>query len=382
LRGVRAKLRIEAAQGNARATRVELPRGGFQTPIFMPVGTQATVKAMTPQELEAIGARVLLANAYHLNLRPGADVVADCGGLHRFMGWPHLLLTDSGGYQIFSLRSLMRIDDEGVSFRSHIDGSLQQLDPARAMAVQAALGADIAMAFDQCPPSGAPRAQIEDALRRTSLWAQRCVEAPRPPHQARFGIVQGGLELDLRRRHIEELAALPFDGYALGGLSVGERPEQMHEVLDAVAHLLPSDKPRYLMGVGRAEDLLCAIGCGVDMFDCVMPTRNARNGQLFTLRGRLVISHSRYRDDREPPDPSCSCTTCRTFSRAYLRHLFLAKEILYSRLATLHNLHFTLRLVEGARAALLAGTYPSYVANFRASEEQGDVCEKSGGAGQ
>ena len=246
------------------------------------------------------------------------------------------------------------------------------------MAVQAALGADIAMAFDHCPPSGAPRPQIEEAMRRTSLWAGRCLDQPRPEHQARFGIVQGGLELDLRRRHLEELAALPFDGYALGGLSVGESPEQMHEVLEAVAHLLPADRPRYLMGVGRAEDLLVAVGCGIDMFDCVMPTRNARNGQLFTARGRLVISNARYRDDHEPPDRDCACATCRTFSRAYLRHLFMAKEILYSRLATLHNLHFTLRLVDGARAAILGGRLPAYVAAFHAAQAEGDPPSPAG----
>jgi queuine tRNA-ribosyltransferase len=368
----RAAVLVEAEQGKARATRIRLPRGELRTPVFMPVGTQATVKAMTPGELESLGATILLANAYHLNLRPGVEVVACCGGLHRFMGWPHLLLTDSGGYQIFSLRSLMKIDDQGVTFRSHLDGSLQQLDPERSMAVQAALGADIAMAFDHCPPSGAPRAEIEAAMRRTTHWARRCLEQPRPGHQVRFGIAQGGLHLDLRRRHLEELAGLPFDGFALGGLSVGERPEQMHEVLSAVAHLLPADKPRYLMGVGRAEDLLVAISCGIDMFDCVMPTRNARNGQLFTARGRLVISNARYRQDSQPPDPTCDCPTCRTFSRAYLRHLFMAREILYSRLATVHNLHFTLRLVEAARAAILSGSFPAMMSSFLAAQAEGN----------
>jgi queuine tRNA-ribosyltransferase len=330
----------------------------------MPVGTQATVKAMLPGELQEIGARVILANAYHLYLRPGTEVVEACGGLHRFMGWPHLILTDSGGYQIFSLRSLMRIDDEGVAFRSHIDGSAHVLSPEKAMAVQAALGADIAMVLDQCPPSGAPRAHIEEALERTTRWARRCVDQPRPAHQARFGIIQGGLEVDLRLRHLEELGAMPFDGYALGGLSVGESPEEMHTVLAQVVHRMPADRPRYLMGVGRPEDLVVAIGYGVDLFDCVMPTRNARNGQLFTAEGRIVISNARFRTDTAPPDPTCACSTCRTFSRAYLRHLYLAREILYSRLATLHNLHFTIRLVERARQAILEGRYPVFAADF------------------
>jgi queuine tRNA-ribosyltransferase len=351
---------VEASDGQARAARLTLPRGELGTPVFMPVGTQATVKAMTPAELEGLGARVILANAYHLYLRPGVEVVEACGGLQRFMGWPGLVLTDSGGYQIFSLRSLMRIDDDGVSFRSHIDGSPHRLGPEQAMAVQAALGSDIAMAFDCCPPSGAPRAQIEEAMARTTRWARRCVAQPAPPHQVRFGILQGGLDLELRLRHLEELAPLPFDGWAIGGLSVGETPQQMHAVLAEVAHRLPSDRPRYLMGVGRAEDLVTAIGLGVDMFDCVMPTRNARNGQLFTGRGRLVISNARYRTDPSPPDPGCGCDTCRTFSRAYLRHLYQAKEILYSRLATLHNLHFTLRLVEAGREAIRAGRYESW----------------------
>jgi len=363
---VRTQVTIEAEQGRARATRVQLPRGELRTPVFMPVGTQATVKAMTPEELVSIGAQIILGNTYHLHLRPGVEVIEACGGLHRFMGWPRLILTDSGGFQVFSLRSLMKIDDAGVSFRSHLDGSLHQLGPESAMAVQASLGSDIAMAFDQCPPSGAPPAQILEATDRTTLWARRCLAQPRPEHQCRFGIIQGGLDLALRRRHLEELAAMPFDGYALGGLSVGERPEQMHEVLEAIAHELPADRPRYLMGVGRPEDLIVAIGCGIDMFDCVMPTRNARNGQLFTPDGPVVISNARYRLDPSPPDPECDCATCRTYSRAYLRHLYLAKEILYSRLATLHNLHFTLRLVERARAAVLEGRYPAFAAEITA----------------
>jgi queuine tRNA-ribosyltransferase len=366
---MRLTQQIQAEQGRARASRVQLPRGEFLTPVFMPVGTQATVKAMTPAELEAIGARLILANAYHLYLRPGVEVVQACGGLHRFMGWPGLILTDSGGYQIFSLRSLMRIDDNAVAFRSHVDGSPHVLDPERAMAVQAALGSDIAMVLDQCPPSSAPRSAIEEAMARTTRWARCCVSQPRPEHQVRFGIVQGGLEHDLRRRHIEELAAMPFEGLALGGLSVGEGPEAMYEVLEAVVHHMPSDKPRYLMGVGRPEDLVVAIGLGVDMFDCVMPTRNARNGQLFTSRGRIVISNARYRMDPSPPDPECGCATCTTYSSAYLRHLYLAKEILYSRLATLHNLYYLINLVGKARQAILEGRYPAFAKEFFDSQK-------------
>jgi queuine tRNA-ribosyltransferase len=368
----RLQLKVEGRCGHARATTIRLPRGELQTPLFMPVGTQATVKAMTPEELEGLGAQVILANTYHLHLRPGAAVIERCGGLHRFMGWPRLILTDSGGYQVFSLRSLAKIDECGVAFRSHLDGSLQQLGPESAMAVQAALGSDIAMAFDQCPPSRAPLAEVEAATALTTRWARRCLEAPRPDHQVRFGIVQGGLDRELRLRHLEELAALPFEGLALGGLSVGEAPEEMHAILGEVAPRMPEERPRYLMGVGRAEDLLVAIGAGIDLFDCVMPTRNARNGQLFTRAGRIVISNARHRDDPRPPDPACSCSTCRRFSRAYLRHLYLAKEILYSRLATLHNLHYTLELVRGARQAILEDRYPEYVASFaafRADEE-------------
>jgi queuine tRNA-ribosyltransferase len=367
---VRLKLTIEATEGRARAGRVELPRGAFETPAFMPVGTLATVKAMTPGELEELGAGVILANAYHLYLRPGVDVVERCGGLHRFSGWPRLILTDSGGYQVFSLRSLMRIDDEGVSFRSHIDGSLHALTPERVMQIQAALGSDIAMAFDHCPPSDAAPEEIAQATRRTTLWAGRCVDQDRPEHQVRFGIVQGGLDVAARLRHIEELAALPFEGYALGGLSVGESPEQMHAVVESVAHQMPEGRPRYLMGVGRPEDLVRAIGQGVDMFDCVLPTRNARNGQLFTRHGqdRIVISNARYRDDPKPPDPTCSCSTCRSTSRAYLRHLYMSREILYSRLATLHNLHVFLELTRRARRAILGGNYAEFSGRFLAGQ--------------
>jgi len=367
---MKLKMNVEARCGDARATEVTLPRGGFKTPIFMPVGTMATVKAMTTDEVASLGAEILLCNAYHLYLRPGHELVESAGGLHRFMNWPGLILTDSGGFQIFSLRQLMSIDDHGVSFRSHVDGSAHQLDPEKAMAVQAALGADIAMAFDHCPPSDAPRAKVIEAMERTTRWAERCVIAPRPQHQVRFGIVQGGLDLELRRRHLAEIGGLAFDGMALGGLSVGETPEQMHEVLEAIAPTMPVDRPRYLMGVGRPEDLIIAIGHGIDMFDCVMPTRNARNGNLFTRTGRVVISNAKNRQALGPIDEDCDCHTCRHYSRAYLRHLFACKEILYSRLATLHNLHFVIKLVGSAREAIIEGRYSEFARAFLAAREQ------------
>ena len=363
---MRLRFAIEAQDGRARAARVTLPRGEFVTPIFMPVGTQATVKAMAPQELQQLSAEVLLANAYHLMLRPGEPLIAKLGGLHRFMNWPRLLLTDSGGFQLFSLRQLMQIDDQGVRFRSHVDGSECFLNAERSMAVQAALGADIAMAFDHCPPSGATAAQMREAMQRTTRWAEQCLEQPRPEHQVRFGIVQGGLDIELRRQHAATISALPFEGLAFGGLSVGEPPAQMHEILDATAESLPVDRPRYLMGVGRPEDLVVAIGHGLDMFDCVMPTRNARNGQLFTESGRIVIANAEHRHADSPIDAACQCSTCRQYSRAYLRHLFTAKELLYFRLATYHNLHFVLRLVQRARQAILERRFSAFATDFLA----------------
>ena len=360
----------QAHDGRARAGTVTLPRGSFSTPVFMPVGTLATVKAMLPEEVAGLGANIILSNAYHLFLRPGVEVIRACGGLHQFMGWDRLILTDSGGFQVFSLRQLMKIDDEGVTFRSHIDGSAHHMSPEASMAVQAKLGSDIAMAFDQCPPSDAPKDRVVEAMERTTRWAERCVTQPRPDHQCRFCIVQGGLDLELRRRHLDQIGALPFDGLALGGLSVGESPEQMAEVLDDIAHRMPADRPRYLMGVGRPEDLVTAIGLGIDMFDCVMPTRNARNGHLFTRTGRIVISNACHTDDTGPVDPTCRCHTCRTYSRAYLRHLFRSKEILYSRLATLHNLHVVIDLVERARRAILDGRYEAFAAEFFAARRE------------
>jgi queuine tRNA-ribosyltransferase len=348
--------RVVAQKGKARAGVITTPRGEIETPIFMPVGTAGTVKGLTVDELAAppLDASIILGNTYHLSLRPGTDVVTALGGLHRMMAWPRPILTDSGGFQVFSLAALGKIDDDGVTFRSHIDGAALRLTPERSIEIQATLGSDIAMAFDQCPPGDAPRAVIEAAMARTTAWAARSLAAPRAPGQALFGIVQGGIHVDLRRRHLAEIAALDFDGIALGGLSVGEAPAEMYRVLEAFAAELPADKPRYLMGVGTPDDLRQAIACGVDMFDCVMPTRNARNGQLFTSSGKVVISNAKYRLDPGPLDPECPCETCARYSRAYLRHLFMAQEILFMRLASLHNLTHYLRLVRALRAEIVA----------------------------
>jgi queuine tRNA-ribosyltransferase len=340
----------------------------------MPVGTQGTVKAMTPAEVRGTGAQIILGNTYHLYLRPGLDVIGRFGGLHRFIGWSGPILTDSGGYQVFSHRGRAKITEHGVTFQSHIDGSQHTLTPEKAMEIQAVLGSDIAMAFDHCPPADAPRALIEDALRRTTDWLDRCVAAPRPAGQALFGIVQGGVDVPLRRRHMAEVVARPCDGYALGGLSVGESIPVMYEVLDAVASELPVDRPRYLMGVGTPQDLVAGIGYGIDMFDCVMPARNARHGQLFTRAGRITIANNRYRLDEQPIDPECGCDTCRTASRAFLRHLFFAKEILYHRLATLHNVFYYQDLVRAAREAIRAGRYAEFRADFaRARQPEADA---------
>jgi queuine tRNA-ribosyltransferase len=346
---------VVATRGNARAGILHTPRGDIPTPVFMPVGTLGTVKAMTSAELEGppLDARIILGNTYHLYLRPGLEVVQAAGGLHSFMGWKRPILTDSGGFQVFSLAAINRIDDDGVTFRSHIDGSEHRLTPERAMEIQGVLGSDIAMAFDQCPPGQSSAAEHEAAMRRTTAWAARCRAVARPSGQALFGIVQGGVDLTRRRRHLAELRDLDFDGYAIGGLSVGEGSDAMYEVLDGFAYQLPETQPRYLMGVGTPDDLARGVAAGIDMFDCVMPTRNARNGFLFTAHGRLVISNARYRSDMDPVDPGCPCATCTNHSRAYLRHLYVAREILYSRLATLHNLTFYARKMARLRRQIL-----------------------------
>lgn len=349
--------RVVAERGKARAGVLTTPHGDILTPAFMPVGTQGTVKAMTAGELEAppLDARVILGNTYHLYLRPGLEVIAAHGGLHGFSSWRRAILTDSGGFQVFSLATLNKIDRDGVTFRSHIDGSPHRLTPERSMEIQCVLGSDIAMAFDQCPPAESGAAEHEEAMERTTRWAERCLATARAPGQALFGIVQGGPDAARRRRHMAEIVGMGgFDGYALGGFSVGEPTPTMYGLLDEVAHELPPDRPRYLMGVGTPADLTRAVAAGIDLFDCVMPTRNARNGRLFTSDGIVVISNARHRSDTGPLDPSCPCETCRMVSRAYLRHLFMAREILYSRLATLHNLTFYARTMASLRAQVTA----------------------------
>ncbi|NIQ90701.1 MAG: tRNA guanosine(34) transglycosylase Tgt, partial [Deltaproteobacteria bacterium] len=329
----------------ARLGEIRSPHGVVSTPVFMPVGTQGTVKGLTPEDLHSLGARIVLANTYHLWLRPGADLIQAVGGLHRFMHWDGPLLTDSGGYQVFSLAPTREISEEGVAFQSHLDGSRYFLTPERAMQIQEALGADIIMCLDECTPYPATREYVQASMERTVRWAQRCREAKKRKDQALFAIVQGGMSTKLRHTCLERLAEMDFSGYALGGLSVGEPREVMLEVAEACLPQLPVDKPRYVMGVGTPEDLVDLVGLGADMFDCVLPTRNARNGMLFTSRGRIIIKNSQHRGEDMPIDESCTCYTCRHYSRAYLRHLFMAKEILAYRLNTIHNLWYFLELM-------------------------------------
>ena len=343
---------VEARDGRARAGLLTTAHGPVETPVFMPVGTAGAVKAVLHRDLREIGARILLANTYHLMLRPGDALVAGLGGLHSFTGWDGPFLTDSGGYQVFSLAALRRVDEGGARFRSHLDGSDHLLSPERSMEVQENLGADIAMAFDECPPGDAPREAVAEATARTTRWARRSRDAHRRDDQWLFGIVQGGVHLDLREASARALVDLDFPGYAIGGLSVGEARPDRERVLDHLEALLPAARPRYLMGVGTPEDLVDAVARGVDMFDCVLPTRNARNGQLFTSRGRVSIRNARYRDDPRPPDPGCPCPTCRTASRAYLRHLHLANEMTAATLMTLHNLFFYLDMMRAMRQSI------------------------------
>ena len=354
-------LRFEVLGGDAKTAArrgvLHTRHGTIQTPVFMPVGTLASVKSLDPRDLTAMGAGITLANAYHLMLRPGSATVAALGGLHAFSGYDGAILTDSGGFQVYSLNALRKIDDSGVTFRSHVDGTLHALTPERLVAVQEDLGPDIAMVLDECPPGDASRAAVEIAVKRTTAWAARCLAARRRDDVAWFGITQGALFDDLRRRHAEELAAMPFDGFAIGGVSVGEAPEEIERVVALTAPILPADRPRYLMGVGTPADLVRGVAAGVDMFDCVMPTRNARNGYLFTSQGRLAIKNAAHRESREPVDAACACYTCARFTRGFLRHLYVAKEISYHRLATLHNLTFYMGLMQRIRDALDAGTF-------------------------
>jgi queuine tRNA-ribosyltransferase len=357
------KYTITHRDGAARRGKLQLPHGEVDTPQFMPVGTVASVKAIAPDDLHAIGAQIILGNTYHLLLRPGPELIAEMGGLHRFMSWDRNLLTDSGGFQVYSLAEQRKIDEEGAHFRSHLDGRKLSLTPESATEVQLQLGADIVMAFDECPPAQSPRAYHVESLERTTRWARRCKERwnRSPGQSALFGIVQGGLHEDLRERHAAEIAALDLPGNALGGFSVGEEPAAMWEGVAHAAPLLPDGKPRYLMGVGTPEDLLRCASSGVDLFDCVLPTRVARNGLLFTRRGRLQIKAARYAKDPRPADEQCGCYTCRTFSRAYLRHLFAAQELLAFRLNSIHNLTFYLDLMRGLRDAIERGETQRYV---------------------
>ena len=344
---------------NARLGQITTQRGVINTPAFMPVGTNATVKAMSPEDMKGLGAEIILSNTYHLFLRPGHKVIKEVGGLHKFMNWDGPILTDSGGYQVFSLSPLRKIKDEGVEFRSHIDGSLHFLTPELVMEIQGSLGSDIAMIFDECTPYPATKEYVLDSLKLTSKWATRCLGA-RNEGQALFGIVQGGMYKDLRKQSADELIAMDFDGYALGGLSVGEPKELMYEMINYSTPLLPDDKPHYLMGIGDLMDVLEAVAAGTDMFDCVMPTRNARNGTLFTSQGRVSIKREEFKKDNSPLDPDCDCYTCTNYSRAYLRHLFMSREILSMRLNTMHNLHFFMEFFRKMREAIGNGEFNKF----------------------
>ncbi|MCX7951811.1 MAG: tRNA guanosine(34) transglycosylase Tgt [Clostridiales bacterium] len=341
-------------QSGARLGRLHTPHGVIETPIFMPVGTQATVKTMTPEELKEIGAQIILSNTYHLYMRPGEKLVEKAGGLHSFMNWDRPILTDSGGFQVFSLSKLRDITEEGVTFRSHIDGSKHFISPEKAIEIENALGADIIMAFDECLPYPCDYDYAKNSLYRTIRWAERCLKAHKNTEkQALFGIIQGGMYKDLREESIREMIKLDFPGYAVGGLSIGEPKDIMYQVMDWTVHLLPEDKPRYLMGVGSPDALLEGVIRGVDMFDCVLPTRIARNGTVFTSKGKLVVRNAEYAEDFRPLDEECDCYACRNYSRAYIRHLFKAKEILGARLTTIHNLRFLLKLMEDVRQAIM-----------------------------
>jgi queuine tRNA-ribosyltransferase len=369
--------RILAREGEARRGEMRTAHGVVQTPAFMPVGTQGAVKALTHRQLEDLGAEIILGNTYHLYLRPGDDLIARAGGLHRFMGWSRPILTDSGGYQIFSLAERRRITDEGAEFQSHLDGSRHLLTPERATEIQAQLGSDVAMVLDECVAApGAPDA-VRDAMQRTLRWASRArarmgqirhgdagVSATNPG-QAQFGIVQGGADLGLRTESVQATVAIGFDAYAIGGLSVGESPDVMYDVVGHTAPQLPDDRPRYLMGTGMPDDLFEAVARGVDLFDCVLPTRNARNGQLITRLGPISIKNARYAEDANPPDPACGCYTCRHFSRAYLRHLYVSGEMGAATLNTLHNLYFYLDTMRAIRDAIMFNTFEKLRQEFR-----------------
>ncbi len=348
----------------ARVGRITTGNGVIDTPVFMPVGTQATVKTLTPEELYEMGVQIILSNTYHLYLRPGEELIARAGGLHRFMNWKRNVLTDSGGFQVFSLAKLRRISDEGVYFNSHIDGSVHFLSPEKVMQIEQQLGADIAMCFDECAPYPCSYEEALQAVARTSLWAARCQENHYRTDQTLFAIVQGNIFPDLRQRSAEELLKMDFPAYAIGGLSVGEPKEDMYRILDLMHGLLPADKPRYLMGVGTPEDLLEGVKRGVDMFDCVLPTRLARHGTAYTAEGKITVRNASYAEDFSPIDNSCDCYVCRNYSRAYLRHLIKAEEILAHRLLSYHNVYFLVKLMENIRSAINLGVFSTFYHDF------------------
>lgn len=349
---------VLATHGRARAGIFSTPHGELKTPIFAPVGTQATVKTLTPAQLEELGASLVLANTYHLYLRPGDELLAELGGLHNFMQWPGPMLTDSGGFQVFSLAQTRKIDDEGVTFKSHIDGSTHRFTPEKSIQIQENLGADIIMAFDECSDPN-DHVYSKTAMERTHRWAERCLAAKQRDDQALFGIIQGGVNPGLRTESAKFIASLPCPGIAIGGLSVGETKEEMHATLDLVTPLLPENKPRYLMGVGTPEDLINGIARGIDIFDCVLPTRLARHNAVFSSEGRLNLMNANFARDSHPIDETCTCYTCRTFTRAYLRHLIVAKELLAGTLLSIHNLHALIQLVNDIRESILDNTFDS-----------------------
>jgi queuine tRNA-ribosyltransferase len=363
--------------GRARAGVLRTPHGEIHTPVFMPVGTQATVKAVPPRDLEAMEAQIILANTYHLYLRPGDELIARRGGLHRFMGWSRPILTDSGGFQVFSLSAIRKIDDDGVTFKSHLDGSFHRFTPEKAISIQENLGADIIMCLDECPPS-TDRDYNPIALARTHAWAVRCRQAHRRADQALFGIVQGGIFPDLREQSARFLTALDFPGYAIGGLAVGESKADMFQIITWMDDLLPADKPRYLMGVGEPTDLIRAVARGVDMADCVLPTRLARHGAAFTRDGRINMRNRIYAEDDRPIDPECGCYACRHFSRAYIRHLLQAGEILGMYLMSIHNIAFLLDLMREMRAAIVEGRFQAFAERWLARYEAGCAARDAG----
>ena len=366
------KLIAECPETGARAGELIMPHGVVETPVFMPVGTQATVKAMTPPELEELGAQIILGNTYHLYMRPGVDIVEEAGGLHRFMQWHHPILTDSGGFQVFSLADLRKISEDGVEFHSHIDGSKHFMRPEDSMDIQQKLGSDIAMAFDECVKWPTTEQYSRDAMERTIRWAKRCKDFHSREDQALFGIVQGSMFETQRIECIQRLENIGFPGYGIGGLSVGEEHDVMYRILDALCPEMPKDKPRYLMGVGFPLNLVEGVARGIDMFDCVLPTRNGRNGGALTRFGSLNLKNKKYARDFAPIDSTCTCYACRNFTRAYIRHLYVAGEILASRLCSWHNLHFLVNLMKDARTAIIDGRFPSFKNNFIENFESGD----------